>query len=157
MNTQTKENTFPIQLRRKLIYEFLLKNSNKDNEKGIDPYFLTPGSGKKANWICKKCGYIWETSIVHRTTRESGCPFCAGKAVVTGKNDLATLKPELMKEWDYVENNKIRLDPTKLPIRTAKKAFWTCSVCGHKWSAQIASRSAGSGCPKYREHSKIGT
>lgn len=30
MNTQ-KESTFPIQLRRKLIYEFLLENSNKDH------------------------------------------------------------------------------------------------------------------------------
>ena len=124
----------------------------EENKKiGLDPFSVTPGSGKKANWVCKKCGYPWKTDVHHRVHGRS-CPYCAGKVVITGKNDLATLKPELMKEWDFKENNKIGLDPTKLPIRTAKKAFWICSVCGNKWNASISSRSAGSGCPRYRYH-----
>ncbi len=118
---------------------------------GLDPYNITPGSGKKANWICKKCGYSWDAAINHRV-HGRGCPFCAGKVVITGKNDLATLRPDLMKEWDYDKNNKIGLNPTKLPIRTAKKAFWVCSACENRWSASICSRSAGSGCPEFRKH-----
>ncbi|MBQ6493175.1 MAG: zinc-ribbon domain-containing protein [Erysipelotrichaceae bacterium] len=125
----------------------------KNSKIGLDPYSITPGSGKKANWICKKCEYSWSTTINHRI-HGRGCPYCAGKAVVTGKNDLAILKPDLMKEWDYEKNNMLGLDPKKLPVRTAKKAYWICSVCGNRWKASICSRSAGSGCPYYRYHDK---
>ncbi len=58
---------------------------------------------------------------------------------------------ELIKEWDLVNNNT---DLGTVSIGSNTKYWWICSVCGHKWSAQIASRSAGSGCPKYREHPK---
>ena len=135
----------------KLIEEW---DFEKNSEIGLNPDLITPGSGKKANWICKKCGFEWLAAINHRV-HGRGCPYCSGKAVITGKNDLATLKPELVKEWDYEENGKLGLDPKTLPVRTSKKAHWICSLCGKKWSASISSRSAGSGCPNYRNHVKI--
>ena len=69
-----------------------------------------------------------------------GCPYCSGKKVLVGFNDLVTTHPELSKEvsgWD----------PTTVSAGSNKKVKWICEV-GHKWDAVVASRSlAESGCP----------
>lgn len=33
----------------------------------------------------------------------------------------------LMAEWDWEENEKSGLDPTKLPLGSGKKVNWVCS------------------------------
>ena len=40
----------------------------------LTPYDVTPGSGKKAWWLCKR-GHVWEVPIYYRT-RGRGCPAC---------------------------------------------------------------------------------
>ena len=60
---------------------------------------------------------------------------------------------ELMKEWDWVENDKLSLDPQKLTYSSNKKAFWICKK-GHKWYSNIRDRNKGSGCP-YCSNNKI--
>lgn len=44
----------------------------------LDPNTVTSRSGKKAYWICKKCGYKWCTSISNRTAGH-GCRICNAK------------------------------------------------------------------------------
>ena len=76
-----------------------------ENEKaGLDPTKLSYGSNQKAWWKCRKCGNIWNASISNRTRIRSGCPYCANLRVKKGFNDLATLRPDLAKEW-YQEKN----------------------------------------------------
>ena len=122
----------------------LLKEWGYSRNLDTSPEEVTPRSGIKVAWICSKCGHRWDSTIDHRVSGR-GCPYCARKAVVTGKNDLATLHPELMREWDFQKNT---LDPTAVAEHSGKKAFWICSTCGNQWEATIASRSSGHGCSK---------
>lgn len=56
---------------------------------------------------------------------------------------------ELMSEWDYEKN--IDLDPKILTSGSNKKAWWTCSKCGHKWRTAIHHRAiSNQDCPKCR-------
>lgn len=46
----------------------------------------------------------WEAEIAKRSSRQR-CQICSGSKVLAGYNDLATLKPELAKQW-HPDNNK---------------------------------------------------
>ncbi len=51
-----------------------------------------------------------------------------------------------MKEWDFARNKD--LNPAKLTAGSNKKAWWVCSVCGHKWQTAIYHRATkNTGCP----------
>ena len=126
----------------------LLAEWDYDKNQNISPNEITSGAGKKVWWKCKTCGYSWQASVCHRTSGR-GCPCCNHQVVVSGKNDLATLKPTLLKEWDYKKNS---LNPHEVSVGCGKKAHWKCSICGHEWFAVIASRAKGTGCPNWREH-----
>ena len=45
----------------------------------LTPYMFKPHSDFKAHWVCKKCGYKWETTIGHRVYG-TGCPKCYRKS-----------------------------------------------------------------------------
>ncbi len=51
---------------------------NYEKNKDINPNTLLPGSGKKAWWKCKTCGYEWFTEVRMRTIGH-GCPSCGHK------------------------------------------------------------------------------
>lgn len=122
-----------------------LKNKIKPNEVHVF-------SNKYAWWICEK-GHSWRAVIANRSLLGRGCPYCSGYKVITGKNDLATLYPELAKEWDYENNGS--LTPTMVAAKSKKKASWVCSK-GHRWKATVASRSVkGNGCPYCNGHKAI--
>ena len=135
------------------VFPDLLGDWNYEKNLNVSPESLTAGSGKKVWWKCHVCNYSWSTSIGHRVSGE-GCPYCNHRVVISGKNDLASLKPELLNEWDYEKNSKIGLFPDLISVGSGKKAFWKCFVCGHEWSAVIASRVKGHGCPNFRNHKK---
>ena len=132
-------------------YPELLVEWDYDKNTTLSPDVITPGTGKKAWWKCKTCGYEWYGSINHRI-HSRGCPYCNHRVVITGKNDLAALRPELLKEWDYTKNI---LKPTEVSISCGKKAYWKCHICGYEWAATIASRSTGTGCPNWRKHKNL--
>ena len=74
----------------------------------------------------------------------NGCPYCSGRLVVKGKNDLQTINPILASEWDYEKNDK--LTPMDVLPNSNKKVWWKC-IKGHEWQARIADRNKGRGCP----------
>lgn len=110
----------------------------------LTPDKVLVGTNQKVWWL-GKCGHEWEAVISSRTLQKTGCPFCSGHRIMSGYNDLVTLNPTLAKEWDYSRNY---LDPTKTSPNNSQKAWWKCTICGHEWQAQIASRNSGSGCPE---------
>ena len=115
------------------------------NELGPEHY--TQGSGKKVNWKCHVCGYKWATAICNRTRDyKRGCPLCSGKTIVSGVNDLFTLRPDLMEEWCWEQNENV--DPKKIGIGSKLDAIWKCKKCDNIWKAKIYNRSNGRGCPK---------
>ncbi len=104
---------------------------------GWDPTTVTAGSRNDVDWICKE-DHVWNATVRNRSSG-SNCPFCSGKKVLAGYNDLATINPELATQahgWD----------PTTATTKSGKKVDWICEE-GHVWPAQICKRSDGSNCP----------
>ncbi len=120
-------------------------NWEKNNSIQLFPDKLTIGSNKKAWWTCSN-GHDWFAPIYRKNERNS-CPFCSNRRILTGYNDLETLYPELMKEWDWVKNRDI--NPNTLSKNSTKKVFWICSKCGNSWNTTIRYRAIKKcGCPK---------
>ncbi len=117
-----------------------------EKNKELTPYNVLSGSNQKV-WWKGNCGHEWQAVIASRTKIGAGCPICSGRQILTGYNDLATVNPKLLEEWDYEKNV---LNPTKTSPNTHKKAWWKCKY-GHSWEAQIKSRNHGCGCPICRK------
>ena len=126
-------------------------NWEKNNELNFNPEILTLGSNKKAWWKCSK-GHEWQATIANRITSKTGCPYCSGKKVLSGFNDLLTQNPSLASEWHPTKNGDLL--PTMVPIHSGKKIWWEC-VNGHEWQATIANRVKGRGCPYCSGHKVI--
>ena len=123
--------------------DLLIKEWDYDkNTKRPEDY--TYGSNVKAYWICSKCGYSWSAAISSRHNG-AGCPACAGNILVTGKNDLATMRPELAKEWDHQKNGDI--DPSQVSYSSSKKCWWICPEGHDSYLATPSHRINGTGCP----------
>ena len=105
------------------------------------PSDVPAGSEKKVWWRCGN-GHEWVARISNRVHGRM-CPYCSGKRIIVGVNDLAASNPDLMKQWDYEKNEK---QPTEVSKGSEKKAWWKCTK-DHSWQATIASRSSGNGCP----------
>ena len=120
----------------------LMTEWNWEKNTEVAPSQLTLGNNKKAWWKCSK-GHEWQASIGSRNYG-SGCPYCSGRFVIKGENDLQTVNPTLAKEWNYEKNDG--LTPTDVMSNSNKKVWWKCGN-GHEWQATISSRNNGNGCP----------
>lgn len=115
----------------------------KNNELGVFPDQITLGSGKSAWWICDN-GHEYEMVLYRRKEGHNNCPYCLGKKVLVGFNDLKTVNPLLASEWNYEKN--VDIDPTMLTGVCGKNVWWKCKN-GHGWEAKISNRTNGNGCP----------
>lgn len=84
---------------------------------------------------CRKCGGEWFPEP-NALLRGQGCPYCAGKRVRSGVNDLATLRSDLIPFWDY-EMNK-NLDAANVGLGSSKRVWWKCPDCNSRWRGAIA-------------------
>jgi len=109
---------------------------------GWDPTTLTRSSNRSVEWKCD-LGHIWTASVNSRTNTHlrSGCPYCTGKKVLVGFNDLRTTHP-------LIADQASGWDPTSLTAGSGKKVEWRCEV-GHVWKTDPAHRTASHarGCP----------
>ena len=95
-------------------------------------------------WICKR-GHSWKASAESRTRTRSGCPYCNGKKVMPGFNDLASQHPQIAAQWDNRKNETLR--PNQVTAFSNRFAWWLCAL-GHSYRSRIASRTAyGNACP----------
>ena len=106
------------------------------------PMDVLPNSNKKVWWKCSK-GHEWQSTVANRNNG-NGCPYCLGRYAVKGENDLQTVNPALVKEWNYEKNDDLK--PEEFTANSNKDVWWKCSK-GHVWHASIANRSKGNGCP----------
>ena len=120
----------------------IAKEWNREKNGNLKPEHFAANSHKKVWWKCSK-GHEWQATIKERNNG-NGCPYCAGKKVLSGYNDLQTVNPTLAKEWNYEKNN--RLTPMEVTPNSHLKVWWKCSQ-GHEWQASIADRNSGRGCP----------
>lgn len=55
---------------------------------------LKPGSNASVLWQCPtNPKHTWEATPYSRTAKKTGCPYCSGRKIVPGVNDLATTHP----------------------------------------------------------------
>lgn len=133
------------------LYDFCLRERAQalldqwDTERNapLTPRSLTSGSRKRVWWRCPK-GHSWQTAVKVRTNG-AGCPVCANRRLVPGENDLATVCPDLVKQWHPAKNGT--LAPADLFAGTQRKVWWRCEK-GHGYQAAVGARTLnGSGCP----------
>ena len=109
------------------------------------PDFYSPGSNNMVWWRCSRGDdHVWKAPIVARVGG-GGCSICSGKKVVES-NSLATLHPELAKEWHHSKNGA--LSPTDVVSGSNKRVWWRCAKGDdHVWQTSVAKRTKGDGCP----------
>ena len=78
-------------------------------------------------------------------SKSAECPYCTGRKVLKGFNDLSTTNPTLASEWHPTLNGES--SPTKVTKGSGLKVWWKCEN-GHEWIARVADRTTGSGCPE---------
>ncbi len=118
---------------------------DKNIQLNVKPNMVSFSSGKIVWWKCKN-NHEWQASIANRC-KGTKCPYCFGQMVTTGVNDLKTLQPDLIKEWDYNKNDELGIKPENIRAVSGKKVWWICSKCGYNWESTIANRSKGRNCP----------
>lgn len=107
------------------------------------PADVSVGSHKAVWWICEK-GHEWRAEVKSRVEGR-GCPVCANRVLLPGVNDLASVRPDLARQWDSKKNSS--LTPDRILPGSGRKVWWKCEK-GHQWQASVISRTShGSGCP----------
>lgn len=109
------------------------------------PEQYTAGTNKKVYWI-GSCGHSFLNAVAEKVrsaeTGADGCPYCAGKQILKGFNDLESQYPLIAKEWS--SKNKKRAD--EVSGRVTLQAEWICAK-GHEYKVGIRSRThLGAGC-----------
>lgn len=135
-----KENSFESK------YPLIAAEWNYDKNGEIKPNMVAYGSNKLVWWVCSY-GHEYQMSISNRTNQNCGCPYCSGKRVLKGYNDLKTVCPQLIEEWDFAKN--VDIEPDSVSAHSDRKAWWLCQKCGYSWLAKIDGRTRmQAGCPK---------
>ena len=125
------------------------KQWHPTKNKKLTPKDIVAGSNKKVWWKCPEGpDHEWQAPVVSRALGGIGCPYCRGlKPSVT--NSLASLHPELAKQWHPKRNGK--LTPAKITAGSNKVVWWKCPEgADHEWRATVNNRTNPhnqSGCP----------
>ncbi len=112
----------------------------------LKPSNVTVSSNKKVWWICAH-GHEWQATVNSRTSLQCGCPICAGKKVLVGFNDLATVNSTVASDWHPTKNGNLKA--SDVTVSSGKKVWWLCKH-GHEWQSSINHRTNKSqprGCP----------
>ena len=126
----------------------------------LTPQDVTCGSREKVWWLLpyddpktgKHFDFEWQNTVYERM-KGCNCPFLSHNPKVwSGFNDLATVNPQLAREWHPTKNGK--LTPCDVTSNSNKKVWWLYSYDDPKtgkhfdfeWYASIQSRTLGQGC-----------
>lgn len=113
----------------------------------VDPRQVFARTGKKYWWRCSNYfDHEWKTSVSNRTREEgNGCPYCAGKTLLIGFNDLESKHPNIAALWNYEKNS---FPPSEVLAGSHKRVWWQCPASReHTWIVPIISLVSGTRCP----------
>lgn len=117
-------------------------NYARNDALGYDPS-MVGGNSSMAVWWRGACGHKWDMSVGQRL-RGQGCPYCSGRRVLAGFNDLATTHPDIAAQWDRESNE---LTPEQVSRGTHYNAAWVCPN-GHRYLMPVNKKvSRNSECP----------
>lgn len=112
---------------------------NKERNGDLKPTGVIASSNKRVWWKCKE-GHEWSGLVASRARRgkaDPGCPYCSGRKVLAGYNDLAAAHPGIAAMW-HPRMNK-RLKPTGVQAISRKPAWWR-GECGHVCQMAVRDR-----------------
>ncbi len=111
----------------------------------LTPRCCAPASNRRVWWLCP-LGHEYQAAVGARTVSGSDCPYCTGRKVLKGFNDLAAVEPKIAAQWHPTLNGA--LTPEAVTAGSARKVWWQCAD-GHVWKAVIYSRTGKEkcGCP----------
>ena len=112
---------------------------NKERNGDLKPTDAIANSNKRVWWKCKE-GHEWSGLIANRARRGKaglGCPYCSGRKVFAGYNDLAATHPVIAPMW-HPRMNK-RLKPTGVQA-VSRKLAWRRGECGHVYQMAVRDR-----------------
>lgn len=138
--------------------------ANKQVKKGfndlatLDPELadmLSPNCERKADeilrtcsyealWVCPECAGEYRRPVKTKTHDNSDCPYCNGRKVLTGYNDLATTNPELVAQYSSLNER---------PATMVRKdwnfyVYWECPKCHHIHARRLNEKAPdNSDCP----------
>ena len=123
----------------------LAKEWDSAKNGALTPEQVSPGSNRRVWWRCER-GHSYCAVIAHRVQSGSGCPYCTGRRVLPGFNDLATLAPQVADQWHPELNGSVT--PQMVTAGCRRKVWWQCPL-GHVWKAAVYSRAGKqqAGCP----------
>ncbi|MDE0572167.1 zinc-ribbon domain-containing protein [Demequina sp. B12] len=107
------------------------------------PSDVLPGSRTPFWWSCD-AGHAWSATPDSRTRKHSGCPYCAGTAIVTGEQDIATTHPHLAALWDGTVEQR---QPHEVSARHTGVRIHLRCPSGHTWVRSPARLVAAPSCP----------
>lgn len=111
----------------------------------LTPQSVTANSNRAVWWRCQR-GHSYRATVAHRVRQGTGCPYCAGRRVLAGFNDLETLHPKAAAQWHPTLNGA--LTPSQVTAGSHRRVWWQCPA-GHVWQAVVYSRTGrqAAGCP----------
>ncbi len=123
----------------------LAKQWHSEKNGPLTPQGISPYSNRKVWWKCA-AGHAYQASVGARAVNGSDCPYCAGRKVLAGFNDLAALEPVIAKQWHPVLNGSLTAE--MVTVGSHRRVWWQCPE-GHVWKAVIYSRTGQkkAGCP----------
>ena len=105
----------------------------------LKPTDVIASSNKRVWWKCKE-GHEWSGLIANRARKgkaDPGCPYCSGRKVLAGFNDLAATHPDIAAMWHPRMNR--RLKPAGVQAVSRKPAWWR-GECGHVYQMAVSDR-----------------
>lgn len=127
----------------------LIKYWDFEKNYDIDIEKVCLGSNKSYYWKCPKCGYRFRRRIWRMSKENNNCPKCSRierhKKYIEENGSILN-RDDLIREWDYGENNKLGIFPENETVYSSKSVYWICSK-GHRFYSRIDGRSRGRGCP----------
>jgi DNA-directed RNA polymerase subunit RPC12/RpoP len=112
----------------------------------LRPDEVTSRSTRTAWWRCGR-GHDWQAPIRSRANG-STCPYCSRRRA-TPEHNLAVLHPQVATEWHPSKNAS--LTAQQVTPGSDRTVWWRCGA-GHEWSAAVANRVRGTGCPYCSGH-----
>ena len=131
------------------VHPELLDEYSPDNK--TDPYKEFPNSKKNVKWICRQCGYTWNTTFTQRHNGMGKCPKC----YVAGRNlsdeSFAAVYPEYIDIW--AEDNEHT--PYNTLYTSNLWIHWKCRVCHGEYGAIIYDMVHGNADCPYCKGTKV--
>lgn len=110
----------------------------------LTPKDVSMGTSKRVWWRCEK-GHEWKASVRSSSRGGCGCPVCAGRQIIPGYNDFASMYPQLATQWDPTKNGNLR--PEQVSVYSNRTVWWRCEL-GHSYRTTVSGRtSRRQGCP----------